>query len=166
MKSKILYKVAIGFLFLSLVFSCDKIEDAEIGGTNLEDMSGDWYVELLVDGSDIYGIGHSLISTYNTATDDGTEIWIDDLHHIWDFKVKSSVNTDSMTFSGTDLPNNVDGYDINVTISNGAIVKDGATTSGGNTSDSITFDAVFSDDPTTTYQLVGYKRTGFAEDEH
>jgi hypothetical protein len=38
--------------------------------------------------------------------------------------------------------------------------------SGGNKSDLISYKIEFSDDPGTIYEVNGYKRTGFAEDEH
>ncbi len=146
--------------------SCDETEDLDIGTTSLQDASGDWYVQFLVDGVDVYGLGYQLITTTNTASNTGNEFWIDDRTHTWWFKVKCPIQASSLTFSGADLESSVDGYDITVQITNGAIVKDGATTSGGNTADSIYFEAEFSDDPGTIYQLTGYKRTGLAEDEH
>lgn len=153
------------FLAVSLT-ACDEGGDPDPGQTSTVDMAGDWFVEFLVDGEDIYGIGHARITTYNTAADDGTEMWIDDNQNTWWFKVKTPIDVNSLTFAGAGLASNVDGYEVTVDILNGVIVKGGATTSGGNISDSIYFEAVFSDDPTTTYQLVGYKRTGFLEDEH
>jgi hypothetical protein len=155
--------------------SCDEGGDPDPGATKVVDMAGDWYVQTFIDGEMI--ADYSLISTYNTASDDGTEIWIDDNKNIYWFKLKSPVNTSSKTFSGMNLassvvdddtstPDVIETYDINVNVTNGTIVKDGATTSGGNTSDSISFDAEFSDDPGTIYQFRGYKRTGLLEDEH
>jgi len=146
--------------------SCDKVEDPNIGGTSVEAMSGDWYVQLLIDGEDAYGLGYMLISTYNTAADNGTEMWIDDQHNVWWFKAKTPVDINSLTFSGNDLPSSVDGYDITLNISNGIITKGDVLTEAGNPTDGISLDIEFSDDPGTIYQLVGYKRTGFAEDEH
>ena len=41
------------------------------------------------------------------------------------------------------------------------------TTGGGNPTDGISFNIQFSDDDDNdTYTIKGYKRTGFAEDEH
>lgn len=166
MKNKNIIKLFL-FLFVgTLLVSCDEGGDPDPGATKVVDMAGDWYVQFLVDGEDIYGLDYQLISTYNTAADDGTEMWIDDHENTWAFKVKSPVNTTDLTFTGTSLSSNVDGYEVDVTITNGIIVKGAATTSGGNTSDSISFDAEFSDDPGTIYQFRGYKRTGFLEDEH
>jgi len=164
-------KYILGIFFLSifsLFTACDEADDANVGGTNLEDMAGDWYVQLATDG---VGSGsYYLISTYNTASNDGTDMWIDDHNNFWWFKAKTPINVAAMTFSGTDLdssaPDGDDTYDILVTISNGQISKGTATTSGGNSSDAIAFDIVFSDGGPDVYSFVGYKRTGFAEDEH
>lgn len=151
-------------LALTMFISCDEGGDLDIGGTATQDMAGDWYVEFLVDGQDIYGLGYSLLSTYNTAANKNTEMWIDDHENTWAYKLKTSVDYANKTFSGTDLENQV--YDITATINDGKILKDAATTSGGNVSDSIYFEIEFSDQPGTIYQVTGYKRTGFPEDEH
>ncbi len=156
--------------------ACDEGGDPNPGATEVVEMTGDWYVQLLLDGEDIYGIGYYLLSTYNTSANTGNEIWIDD-HELWPFKVKASVNTSAKTFSGSNLENEYS-YTIElddeteeevfpiVTITNGQIIANGATTSGGNISDSISFTVEFSDDPGTVYTIEGYKRTGFIEDEH
>ena len=57
-------------------------------------------------------------------------------------------------------------YDITVNIANGKILPGAATSSGGNVTDSIYFQIEFSDDPGTLYDVAGYRRTGFLEDEH
>ncbi|MCG2462636.1 hypothetical protein K8352_17880 [Flavobacteriaceae bacterium F89] len=166
MKNLKIYKIVLT-LFVAVFFvACDEGGDPDPGATEVVEMAGDWYVQFLVDGEDIYGLGYQLISTYNTAANDGTEMWIDDHGNTWQYKVKCPVNTSSLTFSGTGLNSNVDGYEVSVDVTNGTIVKNGATSTGGNTVDAISFDAVFSDDPSTTYHMEGYRRTGLLEDEH
>ncbi len=151
----------IGLTFFS--FSCDEVGgDDDMGGTAVKDMAGDWYVKTFVGSTEV--LGYQLISTYNTAANLSTEMWIDDHQNIWEFKVKSGVDYSAKTFSGSALQN--DYYNITVNITNGKVLHGAATTTGGNTSDSITFEAEFSDDPGTIYRIAGYKRTGFAEDEH
>ncbi|TMU55577.1 lipid-binding protein [Flagellimonas algicola] len=159
-------KVLVIFLVGILALACDKHEDYVPGKTALTESSGDWFIRLLIDGEDIYGLGYNLITTANSA--DETSLWIDDHHAIWDFKTKCPINAETMKFSGSDLASNVDGYEVDVTISNGAIFKDAVESTGGNVVDSIYFEAEFSDDPNpgTIYQFAGYKRTGLAEDEH
>ncbi len=165
MKNLKIYKIILS-LFVAVSFvACDKGGEPDPGATKLVMMAGDWYVQASIDGT-LLSDDYYLISTYNGSADDGTEIWIDDLHNFWDFKVKSPVNSTAMTFSGDGLTSVVEDYNIQVTISNGAIVKNGATSTGGNTVDGISLDAEFSDDPGTIYHLEGYKRTGLLEDNH
>ncbi|UJH92362.1 hypothetical protein LZ575_07495 [Antarcticibacterium sp. 1MA-6-2] len=101
-RKNILKSLIIMFISFSLV-SCDTGGDPDPGATEVVDLAGDWYVMLLVDGEDIYGLGYNLISTYNTASDE-QEMWVDD-HELWPMKVVTPVNVQSLTFSGTDLEN-------------------------------------------------------------
>ena len=93
---KIIYKTLITLLFLISFNSCDVVEDSVIGSTLVVEMSGDWYVKLLLNDVDKGG-GFQKISTYNTASDDGKELWIDDRGHLWQFKAKAIANTDNLT---------------------------------------------------------------------
>ena len=158
------YKIYLGAL-LMMVFttftSCDEVGDIEIDGTTVEEMAGNWYVEVSNAGTN-YGFFE--ISTYNSAANI-EEIWIDDLGNVWPFKGKVAVNLSSMTFSGTDIQSEYD--EVTFTVQNGVIVKDvEEATSGGNTSDTISFDVIFSDGGPNPWEFRGYKRTGFPEDEH
>jgi hypothetical protein len=161
----------LSFLFLALAISisfvsCEKVESvADESGIVAEDMMGSWYVEFLIDGEDVYGLGFNKINTYNTSVNDGTSMWIDDNEHTWVFKVKCPINSSDQTFSGAGLYSNVDDYEVNVDITNGKITKDGITSPGGQLTDKIYFEAEFSDDPGTIYQLVGYRYTGLAGDQ-
>jgi len=162
-------------LVLTSFISCDEVGDTDPGGTSVEKMSGDWYVQTLVDGEVV--VDYALISTYNTSANDGKDMWVEDHGNIWNFKLKSPVTISSMVFAGnnlassvvdddTDTPDVIETYDINVNITEGKITKNGATSTGGHTVDGISFKAEFSDDPGTIYEIKGYKRTGFLEDEH
>jgi hypothetical protein len=164
MKNKL--NIFLVLLVSVLVFSCDTdgYENYDAGGTNVEEVSGEWYAQLLVDGEVI--VDYGLISTYNTAANNGDEMWVDDHQNLWSFKAKTPVNVEAKTFSGANLASNVDGYEITVTISNGKIIEDGGTTTEGAVADSISFDVEFSDDPGTVYTVQGYRKTGFLEGEH
>lgn len=140
--------------------SCDEVEDADVGSTSVEEMAGDWYVQL--DGTGSY----YHIYTYNTAADNGQEMWINDGGHFWEFTAKTPVNLSGLTFGGTNLASDYSGYKITINITNGKITKGNIITPAGNPTDGISFDIEFSDDPGTIYSLSGYKRTGFAADEH
>lgn len=162
--------------FTTILFSCDNdgYADYDPGQTNVKEVSGEWYVKFLVDGVDVYGIGYTILDTYNTADNSNDVMWINDNLNTWVYKVKVPVNVEAQTFSGTDLESSVDtdgdsttpNYEVSVDISNGKVLDDAATTAAGNVTDSIYFEAVFSDDPGTIYQIAGHKRTGFVEDEH
>ena len=156
-------------LFATSFLSCDATNDLEPGGTAVQEMAGDWFVQLLADDGtgnlvDIYSIGYFRISTYNTSENISSELFVDD-HGLWPMKSIVNVDIGSKTFSGNALSNE---YDETITsdIANGFILSDAATTTGGNVSDSIYYKVEFSDDPGTEYFITGYKRTGFLEDEH
>lgn len=137
---KVLYFAAL--LFLGIFTSCEK-EDIE--NTATVNMAGQWYctVDAVDDngnpitqtlagapnsGEDYFGVGRTLILTYNTASDSDKEMWIDNLGignyaeayaDYWQsygyfptYAIKAKVNIDqnAMTFSSTDAENIGDGY--------------------------------------------------------
>jgi hypothetical protein len=167
---KILKITSLLLLLVTFTLSCDRVGDETVGETSTKEMSGDWYVTFKVGGVDVYNLGYTLLSTYNTAANNGSEMWIEDHKNSYWYKMKTPINYSAKTFGGTGLASSVpDGsstYDVTCKITDGKIVKDGATTSGGNKSDLISYKIEFSDDPGTIYEVNGYKRTGFAEDEH
>ncbi len=161
MKSKLLIFLA----FLSFgVVSCDLGDDPEVTGTATEAVAGEWWVTFSAGGEDL--TGYTELTTSNTAANVASEFLITDNAHQWDYKVKSPLNLSAQTFGGTGLQNLVEGYDITMSITNGKILENVATSTGGNVTDSIYFDIEFSDDPGTIYTVAGYRRTGFLEDEH
>ncbi len=149
------------------VMACE--EDLAPGGTKVQDMAGEWWVRYEVETTpgvfeDIGG-GYYKMMTYNTASDT-EEIWVDDLAHFWEYKVKVPVNLTSKTFAVTTAPNAA--YESTVTIENGVVVTGGGTSVSGVQTDSIHFVASFDDDSPafgTKYRVSGHRRTGFLEDE-
>ncbi len=167
--------IALFFLGFSII-SCedDGYEDFDAGETAVQEVSGEWYVKFLIDGEDVYGLGYNLLDTYNTADNTEDEMWINDNLNTWAYRVKVPVNIENRTFSGNGLQSSVDDdddedtpdYEVEVNINNGKILINEAITEAGNVTDSIYFEAEFSDDPGTIYQVAGFRRTGFLEDEH
>lgn len=150
---KILY--AITALLVVFLGACQK--DEVIGGTAVEKLSGEWWVQL--DGTG----GYAHISTYNTAANSPTEMWFDD--GFWQAKYKVTVDPVTLKFSATEVANSDDSYPITITI-NGEVIPRGAKgPSSKAVTDSIYFEAKYSDDP-DTYIVSGYKRTGFTSDDH
>lgn len=154
------------------LFSCEK---DDILDTATVDMAGEWYVTVdAVDDQgetvyeDPFDDGSFLLDTYNTASDDTTEMWIDDNDNFWEFKSKININYSALTFDVTDYPI----YDGCIsTISDGKILYDAATTPSGEVADSIVFYISFSDDTYpekygySKYRVAGYRYTGFTADE-
>jgi hypothetical protein len=166
--SKLFQKTGLLLLtsILSLSFiSCEQTESEALESDIVAaDMHGSWYVEFLSEGEDIYSLGYQLINTYNTSENDGSSMWINDNEHTWTFNVNCPINASSKTFSGEALYSNVDDYEVDVTITNGKITEGGTTSLGGYSADQISFDAEFSDDAGTVFQVIGYRHVGYIED--
>jgi hypothetical protein len=144
-------------------------EDLEPGGTKVQDLAGEWWVKYEVETSPgVYedvGGGYYKMMTYNTAAD-VEEIWIDDLEHFWEYKVKAPVDLTAKTFAVNQAANA--SYESAVTIENGVVVTGGGRSVSGVQTDSIHFVASFDDDDVafgTKYRVSGHRRTGFLEDE-
>ena len=151
-------------LMLTSIFipSCQK--DDKVGGTATEKISGEWWIRLSVDGS-LIDPGYFKILTYNTSENVPTKIWLDDEENLWPFKFKADVDPANLTFSATDATSEYS--DITVKVNNGKVLQ--GVTKGPVSlavTDSIYFEAEFSDDPGTVYQLAGYRRTRFDGDDH
>ncbi|MEJ7646258.1 MAG: lipid-binding protein [Chryseolinea sp.] len=144
-------------------------EDLEPGGTKVQDLAGEWWVKYEVETSpgvfDDVGGGYYKMMTYNTAAD-AEEIWIDDLEHFWEYKVKAPVDLTSKSFAVSGAVNAT--YESTVTIESGVVVIGGGRSVSGVQTDSIHFLASFDDDAPsfgTKYRVSGHRRTGFLEDE-
>lgn len=160
-------KYLLGICIAAFVMaSCQKEE--EIGGSAVEDLAGEWFVQESGDGGLTYATDYFHFSTYNTAGNASDEMWLDDMVTFWAIKGRVPVNLSSLTFGSTDSLQN-EYYDIRFVVMNGKVIKKGAKAPGSNTAtDSIYFQVKLSDsDPVdSTYTFSGYKKTGFAEDEH
>ena len=120
-------------------------------------VAGDWKVKVTVDGAPVsWQLKPFEIKSYNSSFGKDS-IWIDDYAAFWPMKFKAAVNMASKTFHTPGSMNleasSVDGNYYPVVIKNGKIV--------GN--DSIYFEAVFGDDPTTTYVLAGHREVSYED---
>lgn len=148
----------------------DTIEDYKTEYTSVGEMlAGEWYVTYTV-GGDVWA-SNSKISTFNTAADNGNEMWIDDDGNFWGLKSVIKCNPENNTFSAAAADELY--YGITVDIVNGKVLPGAGTTAAGNVTDSIYFEITYNDidsdtgelDPTTAI-VGGVRRTGFLEDEH
>ena len=140
------------WLFTLLVFVLAGCEKDEIGNTATEALAGEWKVtvDAVDEGGnviteDFNGIGHILMNTYNTAANTPTEMYVDDIGHFWEYKVRVKCD---------------------VTIDGGKILLGAATTPHGTPADSIVYYISFSDDePGMRYKVSGYRYSGLAVDD-
>src|SRR5690554_6502997 len=130
---KILYFMILGF-GITLFASCEK--DEEIGGTAMQQMSGDWFVLVSENGAPPDGYVH--FTTYNTASNTTTEMFLDDMESYWSFKGKANVDFSNFGFSSGSVENEY--YDSQFTVLSAKILKDAATEPGSKAkTDSIYF---------------------------
>ena len=162
------------FVAATLFQSCKK---DEIGGTATQQTAGEWFVTadaIKADGTlveeDFFGIGHFLLTTYNTSENSATKMWLEDSGNFWDFKGIVNVDVNALTFSGDKVASN-SGDEITFDVTNGKILKSAATTPSGMPADSIVLEIKFSDDTYPAkygfdkYRISGYRYTGFVNDE-
>lgn len=157
------YIITLALCVLSLG-ACKK--EQPVGGTATQALAGEWWVQIGGAG-DYYSI-----STYNTATNSPTQMWLNMTNFYGDANNtifgKVTTNVADKTFSGQNVVNagNYAGG-LTFTVTNAKIVTNGAVGPVSKAAtDSIAFTVVFSDDPTTVYTMSGYKRTRFVGDDH
>lgn len=163
---KILIALSIAVLALATV-SCEKFPHE---GTATESLAGNWWCSIYAsDGSQWVPTHEAEFQTYNTAANVPTEMWIDDAKNFWGTKAKIDCDAAAMTFGKQGAEYFDLYYEVNQKIWGGKVTPDGAEAPGSkSTCDKIEFFISFSDDQPsygTTYYVVGYRRTGFPEDD-
>jgi hypothetical protein len=156
-------KIALYTLGLLLFTAVSCTEEAEVWDSSAVDFAGDWWAEHSADG---HSFGMDEVMTFNTAADDGKAIWLTDEASFYNYKVKCPIDQKNLTFSGKDLINAIEDYDIKVSITDGKILKNAAHSKSGVAVDSIYYKIEFEDDPGTIYEVKGLRKTGFAEDAY
>jgi hypothetical protein len=159
-----------------LFTSCEK---DEIGGTATEALAGEWYVtaeavdevgNLVYSDDDLFGMGHFMLNTYNTAANVANQLYVDDRGNFWEFMVRVQSDADALTFQSNGPVAN-ESYDCDVTIEDGKILPGAATNPHGTAADSIVFYVSFSDDAYPAaygyakYRISGYRYTGLTSDD-
>lgn len=153
-----------------LAFSSCKKDD-EVGGTAVQNLSGEWYVQVtqidpasgaVIDATDLT---YYKISTYNTSDNSPVLMWMDDPNPDYGgFKAKVNVDLGNKAFSATaadDIYN-----DAKITVRNGKVITNGAVGPVSKAvTDAISYDVVYPGDP-TIYRFKGYARTRFPGDDH
>ena len=167
---KILYSLFL--LFFVLASGC---EDFDPGGTATQNLSGDWWVKVEMNDNGTWidltdewiGVERIMITTYNTAANVPTEIFVDDNHNFWEFKGKVKADAANYTFGSSDPVTNLSYDDSEFTVTDGKVLKGAGRSRTGVVTDSITFMIKFNDDSDEfDYRFSGHRRTGFTEDEY
>jgi len=163
---KILYTLLAAAALLCSV-SCNKFPHE---GTAAENIAGSWLCTIYyASGTEWVPYYTADYMTYNTAANLPTEIWLDDSKNFWGTKCKVDADVNNFTF-GANGKEYIDQYfQANQKIFGGKVTKKGAIAPGSESQvDKIEFYIQFSDDEPsygTLYYIVGYKYTGFPEDE-
>ena len=151
---------------LALSASCEKFDP---GQTATQNLAGNWICTVYVpDGDGWAPYTGAEIITYNTAANLPTEIWVDDAEAFWGTLCKIAASNDERTFgaAGVEVLDNYNG--VGQMIWGGKITENGAKAPGtGTVVDKIEFFIAFADDEepyAAPYYVVGYRRTGFPED--
>lgn len=164
MTNKLIKSVSLIMLAAVMVLACKKEKDTSAGGTATQAMAGEFWIQLKQNNKLVVPDFFKIV-TYNTAENLPNSMWIDDQEHLWPFKVKMIVDPATKTFSAANAKSSYS--NITVKINNGKILE--KVTKGPvsqTVTDSIYFEAEFSDDPGEVYQLAGYRRTRWPEDDH
>lgn len=179
----IMRKILILTLAISFAFLFSSCEKNPIGMTSTEAMAGDWYVVCdgcdadgnIIEGlEDPFGVGQWHTYTYNTAKDDGAQMYVSDGKdsdgwYFWQYAVKVDIDLNTLTFQTNGEAQN-EAYDCKVTITGGKITLNGATTPSGMPADAIEYYIVFDDDSYVgryydKLKVYGYRYTGLANDD-
>jgi len=165
-------KLIIILSVLLAAVSCGKFPHE---GTATESLAGRWMASIYYwDGLEWVMEANAEYRTYNTAANIPTEMWIDDGEGFWGTNFKVDCDAATATFGSTahqfeDLYAKADGRVCNQKLYGGKITKNAACAPvTKSTVDKIEFYISFSDDSTpfaTEYYVVGYRYTGFPEDD-
>lgn len=161
-------------------FSLSSCEKDEIGGTATQEMAGDWYVTVTaVDDAgntvytddELFGLGKIHMLTFNTSSNAADKLYVYDEGNFWNFKVQTTCDQSNLTFATSGTAKNESGDDIDVTISDGKIMKLAGKQNNGSAADSIVFYVSFSDDQYPAaygyakYKISGVRYSGLTEND-
>ena len=159
-------------LMLCMSFTaCDVETDEKPGGTNIQDMCGNWDVTwYAVDasGNVLDEWQYGTIFTYNKADNGTTQMWIDDQGTYWNFQFLVDIDFNAKTFVAGERDYDAAGSGKAV-LTNGKIMLGAGKNLHGVPCDSISFEISFNDDDYPAkygfdhYLVAGVKYSGFTE---
>lgn len=164
---KIFAKLTLILAAAVAVASCGKFE---VGETETVNLAGNWYCTVHYSNGESWVAYQDFeLQTFNTAKNVGTEMWIDDFEGFWGTRCKIDCSNSKRTF-GKEGIEYFDTYnEVKQMIWGGKVTKNGAVApKSGTICDKIEFFIAFADDETPyeyAYYVVGYRRTGFPEED-
>ena len=151
--------------------ACDVETDEEPGGTNIQNMCGNWDVMWYAvdeNGEVLDAWTDGTIYTFNKADNGTTQMWIDDQKTYWNFRFLVNIDYNAMTFSCGETDYDAAGSG-KAFVKNGKILLGAAKNLHGMPTDSIVFEIGFDDDDYPAkygfdhYRVEGTKYSGFTE---
>ena len=172
---KMTYNTFFGLVISLIMTSCGLLHDinrpdeGETKYSSIYPISGEWFVKS--PGEDYF-----LLSTYNTVADDGINIWFTIDKEGKKLRAKVPCNVQTLTFGSPDpfVSTYEDADTLQVIVFSGKIIKNVSLQPSETKADSIWVDMSSQKLEVDTLKngtyrrdtLVGYRRTGFLEDEH
>jgi len=151
-------------LLLVVVIASCKRTLPNYGSTAVVKMANNWWVTAYATNYGYLTSTPAFFTTYNGSSNAADSLWLDDLKNGYGFKTEVVANYTNLTFSSTKSPN-LDQGD-SVTVFNGKVLPKAGHSKTGVVTDSLYFQALFSDDPGDTLTISGTARTGFILDDY
>ncbi len=155
-------------LFAAALIACTSCSKFPHEGTATESLAGTWMCTVYYeDGGEWVYYYEADFSTFNTAANLPTEMWVQD--GFWHVQCKVDCDASKATFGTPGKVYDDIVYGAGVKIFNGKVTPDGtfAPVSGGKC-DKIEMYVQYNDDEPEygyTYYIVGYRYTGYPEDD-
>lgn len=169
-------------LGLAALFACETMDEPEMETTSTFPLNGEYWVTYSMGGTMV--ADYHLLTLTNTAADDGKHILIKEPVVMVNgagsmIPVVANANMDNLTFNVQDFEYTYNDTSIvKLDITDGKFWEDKYTTNAGNKTDSIymmvTYDELAVDTLgnvidtaySGTFEISGYKRTGWPDDDH
>lgn len=169
-------------LGLAALFACETMDEPDMDTTSTFPLNGEYWVTYSMGGTMI--VDYNLLTLTNTSADDGKHILIKEpvimVNEAGSMApVVANVNMDNLTFGIQDFEYAYNDTSIvRLNITNGKFLEEKYTTKAGNKTDSIYMSVDFNELAVDalgnvidtaysgTFEISGYKRTGWPDDDH
>lgn len=164
------------YIFLMLLaslslMSCNSEDlDYDIEYTPIHPLGGQYVVTVSKDGTEV---GMMYCTIANTVSNDTDKCWVRvgsvTAANVFNINGKISCDVPALSFSGSNIENlagNVASSTETFTLTDGKLELKGVTAPSGTIADKISFTYTTSKDPGATYSVVGWRYTGWPEDDY